>query len=634
MPTLIESEGAAVFTRHENNMADWLRQNWYSPAGNLFDEGEVPWITAPQGPCWAYDRLEFNEIWLMWAARLFKTNFSLGTLQMQASLDPCDMMFATPDETNCKQVFTRWWKMLAACPPLRPMVPSDRMRAKTHIRLGASEIYGAWPRGKSRLADKSIRYGVANEIDKWEVASTTTEGDPVARFAKRGAEYVDRKFLFEGTPGTARVSRIERGFTKGTQHRFHVPCPHCMHYQTLKFGDAKTPGGIKWDKSDGHTTIELARRTARYICEGCDQPIDDTQRRWMAWHGVWVPAGCTANANAINARDLPAADVSWLDGEPDSTGGAYSSHLNVFNALFHGWGQMAEEFLVKKGNLSTLRQWTNEDAAKTWHIILRKTTWQELHERVASDVPREHVPPEYKIVTLGIDKQAEHYKYVVKAWRNDKTHTGHTMAYGAVDTEAELLDLMQKNWPAWNASATVEAAWTLIDSGFKPADVHTFVREARHDHGLNIRACRGSRGARLQCFYRSQANSKRTSHPGVLVTTVDTHSTQDWIEKRLHVAEPEEPGAMTVYSGSQYHHKDYLEELLNDGLVQGVDTSNNVTESWKRVDDTIPNDYRDCERYAFCAYLIALRTGGRQHKPAPRAEFKKPTMRRRNFKRR
>ena len=191
--------------------ADWLRSSFYDISGRAFDETLVPWVTAPQGPCWAYDSIQFRTIWLQWAARMFKTNFGLAMLMRGMDLRPEETMFATPDETNCKGVFGRFWKMLENCPRLRDQVPIQQRQSKTRIQLRRSVCHGAWPRGKSRLADKSIRVGHGNEIDKWVQESTSTEGDPLERFRKRGAEFPDRKFVLESTPSVRGKSNVEAG---------------------------------------------------------------------------------------------------------------------------------------------------------------------------------------------------------------------------------------------------------------------------------------------------------------------------------------------------------------------------------------------------------------------------------------
>ena len=131
----------------EETAADWLRRNFYTHDGRAFAEQSCPWVTAPQGPCWAYDSIQFRTIWLQWAARMFKTNFGLAMLMRGMDLRPEETMFATPDETNCKGVFGRFWKMLENCPRLQDQVPIQQRQSKTRIQLRRSVCHGAWPRG-------------------------------------------------------------------------------------------------------------------------------------------------------------------------------------------------------------------------------------------------------------------------------------------------------------------------------------------------------------------------------------------------------------------------------------------------------------------------------------------------------
>jgi len=110
--------------QEQESSADWLRSYFYTHTGEAFSEQQCPWVTAPQGPCWAYDSIQFRTLWLQWAARMFKTNFGLAMLQKSMDQRPEETMFATPDETNCKQVFARLWKMIEHCPRIRDQAPS------------------------------------------------------------------------------------------------------------------------------------------------------------------------------------------------------------------------------------------------------------------------------------------------------------------------------------------------------------------------------------------------------------------------------------------------------------------------------------------------------------------------------
>lgn len=597
-------------------MAEWLREFFYTPDGRAFDEFSVPWVTAPQGPCWAYDNPQFNLFWLQWAARMFKTNFGLSTMMRRMHLDPCDLMFATPDETNCKQVFGRWWRMICNCPALRDEAPIPRWQAKTHIELARSRCYGGWPRGKSRLADKSLPAGVANEVDKWEHLSTSTEGDPLPRFLKRGAEYPDRKFVIESTPGTRGRSRVESGRLQSTNHAWHVPCPHCGKYQTLEFGNGTEPGGIHWDKlPNGASDRDLARRTAHYVCRHCEGRVDDMHRPQMEGLGVWVPFGCEVDhERAMVARELPPDDTSWLRGEQAHGGNHYGSHISVFHALFHGFGNMAEEFLQKKARVQDLRQWTNEDKGETWEYISRQQTWETLGSRIVVEVPRGRVPAEHSVVTIGVDKQEGYYVYTVCSW--GAKQSGHVVEYGIAQDVNVLHDLIRTKWQREGGEMLKPLA-TMVDSGYRPADVHRFVMDAVAS-GLPVRACRGS-NTRLAGYYQNKQNTSRASAPGQWVTWVDTHSTQDWLDECLNSRTPLDAGGLSLFADSLAEHQDFLEQMLNDALVSDLDTANLVRERWQRIDPMVPNDYRDCVRYAFVGLMLVARrvpqrTGQRQQK--------------------
>lgn len=64
---------------------------------------------------------------------------------------------------------------------------------------------------------------------------------------------------------------IHHWYKKGSKHRFHTECPHCLAAKPL---DDYFPECIKYDKESNRH---------RYVCFTCDGWIDDTQR------GEWVP---------------------------------------------------------------------------------------------------------------------------------------------------------------------------------------------------------------------------------------------------------------------------------------------------------------------------------------------------------
>jgi phage terminase large subunit GpA-like protein len=118
--------------------------------------------------------------------------------------------------------------------------------------------------------------------------------------------------------------------------------------------------------------------------------------------------------------------------------------------------------------------------------------------------------------------------------------------------------------------------------------------------------CKGSNKA-MDSAYRHAVLGKDSAHPGMHLFHVDTILTQAWIDKILNKLEQGDPGCMYLHSGELDQHQDFLEQLLNDTAKTVLDTSKNEKEIWERINESVPNDFRDCRRYSYAAMLIATR---------------------------
>lgn len=566
---------------------------FYSHTGEAFSEQQSPWVTAPQGPCWAYDSIQFRTIWLQWAARMFKTNFTLAMLQRSMDQRPEETMFATPDETNCKSVFGRFWKMIEHCPRLRNQCPPRIRQSKTQIKLKRSVCHGAWPRGKSRLADKSIRVGVGNEIDKWVDHSTSTEGDPIARFRKRGAEYPDRKFILESTPSVKGKSAVEAGRLQSTNHRYHVPCPHCFKFQTIEFGDGSGPGMIHYQRNEnGQTDRDLARKTAHYVCLHCESRIDDIHRPWMMNRGVWVPFGCEIDHDkAIDARNMAPDDRSWLRGTPKHWGADYGCQISVFYALFHGWGDIVDDFLSKHKNPKHLQQWVNEDKGETWEARRSRSTPEKVGMRLKTSIPRGVCPKWSRVLTVTIDQQAAEGGF--RIWT--------VIAHGT-DKQAHLVDV--------GISHTLEEVYaTKINTTYQVTDECDPIRPhaACADSGWDTKAtydfcnkhsmvpCKGS-STDLGGLPYKLAEVANGEHAGQSLFHVNTDFWETDLQARLETRQPNEPEGFSMFAGAETD-LELLEQLCNATIADRVDNRGNAKLLWVKKEESAPNDIRDAVRY-------------------------------------
>lgn len=539
---------------------------------------------------------------------MFKTNFGLAMLMRGMDQRPEETMFATPDETNCKSVFGRLWKMIENCPRLRDQAPIQQRQSKTRIQLRRSVCHGAWPRGKSRLADKSIRTGHGNEIDKWVQESTATEGDPLERFRKRGAEYPDRKFVLESTPSMRGKSNVESGLLQSTHHRYYVPCPLCYKFQTLEFGDGEKPGGIFFDKlPSGQSDKDLARKTAYYVCLHCQGHISDMHRPWMMMRGVWIPAGCTPNHDkAMTAREFSPDDLSWMTGEPHRWGTDYGCQISVFYALFHGWGQIAADFVGKCKNPTKLRAWINEDKGETWEPRRSKSTPERVGERLKTSIPRGVCPSWGRLLTVTIDQQAADGGF--RLWV--------VMAHG-VDWRSHVVD--------YGLSLTLEEVWAnVVAKGYTHADGGNEIspRAVSADSGWNTKAtydfcnqhpgmipCKGANTDLGGQPYRLN-KVQDGDHQGQLLFTVATDYWETDLQSRLEDRSQEEAQSLTLCVGAD-RDGEFLEQLCNATIDDRIDSRGNAKLLWVKKDENAANDFRDAIRYGLAlAVCYADENGG------------------------
>jgi phage terminase large subunit GpA-like protein len=465
---------------------------------------------------------------------------------------------------------------------------------KSRIVLRRSICHGAWPRGKSRLADKAIRVGHGNEIDKWVQETTSTEGDPLERFKKRGAEFPDRKFVLESTPSVRGRSNIETGRLASTNHRYYVPCPHCFKFQTIEFGDGTHPGGIFWEKpANGITDIELARKTAHYVCLHCHGKITDIHRPWMMSKGVWIPHGCEPDhEKAMEARQYNPDDLSWMRGTPTRWGSDYGCQISVFYALFHGWGAIAYDKLSKDKQPNKLRQWVNEDKGETWEPRVSKTVPEKVGMRLRTEIPRGVLPAWARLVTVTIDQQAAEGGYrlwVVMAHGPDEM--AHIVDYGVTDTLAEIwTQRIERSYEHSDGGNPMRPQAAAADSGWDTKTTYDFCNSKP-----GMLACKGSSTDMGGRPY-NVSGVERGEYEGQMLFTVNTDFWETDLQSRLDDRMPCEAGGLSLCSGAEKD-MEFLEHICNATLADRVDNRGNAKIMWVKKNENEPNDFRDAVRY-------------------------------------
>lgn len=599
---------AQLAPRPKVRTLDWAIAHARNEFGEHYSHSVYPHIGAPGGPFDSLDCSQYFTIWLQWASRLGKTFLAQVAALKLAHTNPCPMMFASVDEKLATEVTARTYKMLELCRPLRDNLLPKNRRRQNFVDLRDCRMSIAWSRSVSTLADKPVKFGHANEVDKWEQTSTSTEADPLKLFTDRFKQFPIYKRIIESTPAMKQTSRVERGRLGSTNCTYWVPCPHCGKYQTL------TMDNLIWNKLDGKSDKALALTTARYICHHCKGAIYDNHRGQMMRSGVWIPEGCGCDddwakdcARAWKEPDAPHwngwKDSPWITGAPLRDGRDAGYQLSSLYALARTWGEIAEEWVGSQRNPQNLRNFVNQWLAQTWEIASRKETWEKIGERLADQgAPRGIVPAWASLLTSAIDRQGRDggkFPWIVLAW--GPGHRCHVVSYGEEDTLEQVESKVIKvSYPHADGGRPLPVSYALCDSGYRPDGVYEFcVRMI--GQGFEVWPAKGSNTS-LNSDYSWSELGKNTSMPGMRIVMVDTIRSQLWLESRIF--DTSEPRTTTIHAGSVGEHQDFLEQLLNDAPVDQLDSHNNARESWQRIDKSLPNDYRDVWRYAWVAMRI------------------------------
>jgi phage terminase large subunit GpA-like protein len=628
-------DGNVIFTAFRPmpsiRMLPWCVDSIVTDQGRPYDDAAYPHLGAPGGPCDEFDNPACRTIALQFATRLGKTFFGQCGILKTAATDPGPMMIASSTERLAKEVTGRTYKMIHGRPPLNKLlVKSKRNQRQDCIEFTEAQVFIGWSRSPTTLSDKNVKVGLAGELGKWEHQSTSKEPHPQKMYADRFKDYQStRKVIYESTPTITGRCPIERLLYAGTNCHLYVACPLCGRYQRLRMRDADGTTRLRWDKGPGgKSDKDIARRTAHYACEACNGRIEDHHRAAMMRGGVWCPEGCTVNSKAAaeeidrrpqcgtKVQDVWTGwgDAAWIEGTPvrDTVDASYQ--LSSLYALSVGWGDIAAEFVQCKSRPAELRNFVMQWLGETWAVAKSLVTWEQLAERSITAVPQYVVPRDYSLLTCGIDKQEDHYVFVVEAWKPDGS--SHTVDYGTVDDVGELrTEILTRTYQHEDGGKGVKIACTLMDSGYRPQGVYEFARDCRRD-GIIVIPCKGS-NTTLGAAYKRATLSKDSSMPGGPLIHVDTLTSQDWIEKQIGTLRRDDAGGWGLFAGSVADHQDHLEQLLNDAPVDKIDPTNNVRIVWERLDDVLPNDYRDCKRYAYVARLVKQRGAAIRPRIAP-----------------
>ncbi len=538
---------------------------------------------------------------IMTSAQVGKSTILENILGYLIIHDPCPILLMQPNLADAAAFSKdRVASMIRDTPTLKSRVKEARARDSGntlfHKKFTGGSITFAGANAPSKLAGRPIRILMCDEVDRYP-QSAGTEGDPVSLATRRTNNFPNKKIFLTSTPTVKGASRIERAFEQSDQRRFYLECPHCQHWQTLKFPQ------LKWKDADPDS--------ARYHCEKCDGIFDEAKKLSMLKQGKWIAS-------------VPFTGVAGF-------------HLNELYSPWRRWSEIAEHFLEAKNNSQTLKVFVNTVLGESWVETGDAPEWKRLYDR-RENYSIGSIPDGVLFLTAGVDIQIDRIEVEVVGWKETKESYSiqHFIFPGNPNTHApwsELDRLLTQQWSLPNG-ITIGIRIMAVDSQYLSNVVYNWCKKHPPNRVVPIRSKEN------QFVMAEQSKTVDTNFMGRSGRTRVWQLASDMIKSELYgFLKLEKPLDGEPYPNGYCHFpmysEEYFKQLTAEQLVPKV-VKGFTKYEWKKF---YRNEVLDMRVYArAAAHLVGLDRFQKVHWDQLKSELrleldepKKPSTRKGKF---
>lgn len=495
-----------------------------------------------------------NDIVVMKSSQVGVTEATVNFLGYVMDHAPAPVMVMMPTlESRDAWKVQKLNPLLQETPVIKTLLGGIRSRDAANrqdlIDFPGGVLFLAGGNSANSYAQRSVRYLILDDLDRFPV-EIGEEGDVILLAKGRTKAFACAKRLFISTPTVKDESLIEREFLKSDRRRYHVPCPHCDHYQPLrwpmlKFNDQLT--------------------AAWYVCEECGAEIYEHHKPGMLAAGRWI-------------AENPASPIR----------GYHISALYAPIGLGPSWLDLATEWRHAVKSPNTLRAFIN-------------THLGEVYEQGDKIEPTgllarlEDFPDNFKALarTAGVDVQKDRLEVTIDDWTEGEEcwRQAHIIIPG--DTaQPHVWQLLAEEFDAWQPDAAA------IDSGFNTSMVYAFVEKRRYCF-----AVKGVPGAFKPLVEDAKARNqrlRRQRRKGITVHLVGVDQAKALLFARLKITQPG-PGYIHFANISDFD-DEYFAQLTAEKLLPRMRGTRPVLE-W--VQSRPRNEALDCSNYSIAALRLA-----------------------------
>ena len=447
-----------------------------SPRPGPYDPDYHPWdrhilaLLAPDHPA--------RVVVVKGAAQVIgKTNIANIFIGGSLDMDPGPVLFYQATEQNAlRWVKQKWKAFVRGTSTLTKLFPFERSRDHSNSLLyqeradGRGHLQASGANSAPALSQVSAPRQVHDDLAKWEMLPA---GDPENQADSRSLSFQWAKILKTGTPLIKPGCRMTANYDRGTQGEFHVPCPHCDHYQPLTWENLKTSiDAIEEYRRAGGAIADEPK--PHFTCAGCGCEILEKHRR-----------------AAVSRLRL-----EWRNFDAGARLAVYSIYIWAAYSPSMTLTDLVEGWLAAKGDPLKEQVFYNDVLGLAFEIAGEAPPWEKLKERAdALGLEMGRIPRGGLIFTIGVDCQGDRLEWKAKVFGRDRRRW--TVEYGVIAghisdeaAQAELARLLTRTWPdAMGNRRTVDMM--AIDAGAWKPDVRDFVKKHPQTRVIMVRGVPG-----------------------------------------------------------------------------------------------------------------------------------------------
>jgi len=509
-----------------------------------------------------------RRVVFMSGTQLSKTETGLNWLGFIMDQSPGPILVLRPTVDEARRFSRqRLDPMISTTPVLSDLIKPARSREGGNTLLikefPGGVLFLTGSNSATGVKSMPIRWLFCDEIDEYP-GDVDGQGDPIALAEKRttGPSFPQRKVFLVSTPTVKGISRIEREFLRSDQRRYFVPCPHCGHFDWVRWEN------IRWEKDEQGKPLP---ETAALACVECGAMIEEHHKMEMLAGGEWRP---TAEGDGV-------------------TIGYHISSLYSPLGWFP-WSECVAEFIAAHDDPIKLKSWVNAVLGETWEERGDSVDPESLLAR--AEVYPAEVPDGVGVLVASVDVQDDRLETAVKGYGVGEESW--LIAYVVITGDPSKEDVWRtldhflgRTWRHEHGQR-VPISCAVVDSGGHHTDqVYRFcVRRASR----RIFAIRG--GAETGRPLVPRPSKRNRYHVNLFTLCVDTG--KGTVLSRLRV---EEPGPGYVHLPS-WVDAEYVAQLTAEKAIRKWVRNRGTVRRWVKTRER--NEALDLEVYALAALYI------------------------------